>query len=126
MKFLIDSHVLVWTATGQGGLPARVMDALADLSNQVLVSVATAYELEFKRSRDPIIAQLPGDLDEAVSGQSFAWLSITQQHATSAGRLPRLHGDPFDRIIIAQAFAEGAAVVSADTWFPAYGVPVVW
>jgi PIN domain nuclease of toxin-antitoxin system len=126
MKLLIDSHVLIWSATGRDGISAKAQDAIADRSNKVLVSAATAYEIEFKRPRDALIALLPSDLDEAVSGQAFQWLAISHGHAQAAGRLPRLHGDPFDRIIVAQAMAEGATVVTIDKWFPAYGVPVLW
>jgi PIN domain nuclease of toxin-antitoxin system len=126
MRLLIDTHVLIWSAIGQNNLPRHVRDALADRSNEVWVSAATAYEIEFKRSRDPIIAQLPYDLGEAVGGQAFEWLGITDGHATAAGRLPKLHGDPFDRILVAQAFAENATVVTADRRIASYGANVLW
>jgi PIN domain nuclease of toxin-antitoxin system len=126
MILLLDSHALVWSAVDPGRLSARAMNAITDRSNQVLVSAVTAYELEFKRARDPLLSILPANLDEAVSGQAFEWLSLTPDQASQAGRLPRHHGDPFDRLIIAQAFAEGAAVVTADRWFAAYGVATVW
>ncbi len=126
MKLLIDSHVLVWSATKPTELSTRVRDLLADAANEIWVSAVTAYELEFKRARDPLIAQLPADLDEAVTGQRFGWLPVNHAHAIAAGRLPRLHGDPFDRIIIAQAFAENASVISRDRWFDAYGLSLIW
>ncbi len=126
MKLLIDSHALVWSATERSSLSLRAKQAIADSSNLILVSAITAYELELKRLRDPLLARLPDDLDDAVTGQGFEWLPMTPEHAREAAQLPRLHGDPFDRIIIAQAFVEGAVVVSADRWFPGYGVPLLW
>ncbi len=126
MKLLIDSHALVWSATEQSSLGSRAREAITDPSNQVLVSAITAYEPELKRVRDPLLARLPDNLDEAVRAQNFEWLAVTAEHASEAGKLPRLHGDPFDRIIIAQAFVEGAVIVSADRWFPGYGVPLLW
>ena len=78
-----------------------------------------------KRFR-PVLARLPADLERAAAAQGIAWLDLTPEHAITAGRLPRLHGDPFDRFIIAQAIREGATVVSADRWFRAYGLPVIW
>ena len=95
------------------------------------------YALEFRAAyravggEDDFLASswmllIPDDLDDAVQGQRFEWLAVTPEHAREAGKLPRIHGDPFDRIIIAQAFVEGAVVVSADRWFPGYGVPLLW
>ena len=107
-------------------LSARVAALLVDNNNEITVSAVTAYELEFKRTRDPEMARLPADLNEAVEGQRFAWLPISHEHATLAGRLPRLHGDPFDRLLIAQSMLENATIVSVDRWFPAYGAPVIW
>jgi PIN domain nuclease of toxin-antitoxin system len=126
VKLLLDSHAFVWSAIDRSRLSARVRDLIADRENEVFVSAATAYELELKRSRDTELARLPHELNEAVEAQSFVWLPIEHTHAASAGRLPRLHGDPFDRIIIAQAISERATVISLDRWFAAYGLPVTW
>jgi PIN domain nuclease of toxin-antitoxin system len=123
---ILDTHVLVWSATDTARLSARATDAITDRSNRVLVSAISAYELELKRLRDPTLSGLPINLDEAVIGQGFEWLPLSHDQAAQAGRLPRHHGDPFDRLIIAQAFAEGAGVVTADRWFAAYGVAVIW
>ena len=126
MIIILDSHVLVWSATDTARLSARAKDAITDRSNRVLVSAVSAYELELKRPRDPTLSDLPTNLDEAVIGQGFDWLPLSHDQAAQAGRLPRHHGDPFDRLIIAQAFAEGAGVATADRWFAAYGVAVIW
>ncbi len=106
-------------------IQVNIAEAKAKLSELVARAI-TAYELELTRLRDPLLALLPDDLDDAVRGQNFEWLAATSEHASEAGRLPRLHGDPFDRTIIAQAFVEGAGVVSADRWFTGYGVPLPW
>jgi PIN domain nuclease of toxin-antitoxin system len=126
MRLLIDTHVFVWLSVQPDLLSKRAAEAISDPDNDVLVSAVTAYEIELKRSRDPVLRRVPADLDLAVSAQQLQWLSVTYAHAAAAGQLPRLHGDPFDRLIIAQALAEGASVVSVDRWFPAYGVPVLW
>jgi PIN domain nuclease of toxin-antitoxin system len=126
VNLILDSHVLVWAALDPDLLSAKAQDAIIDRSNRAMVSVVTAYELEFKRPRDPLLAHLPANLDDVVRELFYDWLPLTSDQASQAGRLPRHHGDPFDRLIIAQAFAEGAAVVTADRWFAAYGVAVVW
>jgi PIN domain nuclease of toxin-antitoxin system len=126
MKLLIDTHVFVWGAVQASLLSQRARDALSDPDAEVLLSAASAYEIEFKRDHDPLLQRMPTDLVGSLAGRGLVWLAITPGHADAAGKLARLHGDPFDRLIIAQAFAEGASVVSADRWFPAYGVRVVW
>ncbi|HZC16678.1 MAG TPA: type II toxin-antitoxin system VapC family toxin [Caulobacteraceae bacterium] len=126
MILILDSHSLVWAALEPDLLSAKAREAIIDRTNRVLVSVVTAYELEFKRPRDPFLANLPINLDDVISGLFYEWLPLSHDQAAQAGRLPRHHGDPFDRLIIAQAFAEGAGVVTADRWFAAYGVAVVW
>ncbi len=126
MKLLIDTHVFVWGAVQPDRLSERALSALAEPDAEVLLSAASAYEIEFKRDRDPVLQRVPTNLGAAVQGRGLSWLAISEGHAAAAGALPRLPGDPFDRLIIAQAIAEGARIVSADRWFPAYGVPVVW
>jgi len=92
----------------------------------VMISAICAYELEFKRPRHAELQRMPLDLDEAVSGQEFVWLSMTAEHATAAGRLPRFRGDPFDHILAAQASIEEAAIVTRDSRIGAFGAVVIW
>lgn len=126
MKFLLDTHAIVWATTQSYRLSPRIQELIADLSNDLLVSAASAYEIEFKRDRDSTLQRVPRDLAQVLPSLGVRWLNITPEHAAEAGRLPRHHGDPFDRLLIAQAFAEQATVVTADRWFPAYGVPTIW
>ena len=99
---------------------------MSDRVNTVLLSAASAYEIEFKRTRDPVLMRLPPDIEMAGAVMGFAWLAITPGHAATAGRLPRLHGDPFDRILLAQVLSETTALVSVDSRLPAYGAPIFW
>jgi PIN domain nuclease of toxin-antitoxin system len=69
---------------------------------------------------------LPADLESAVLQEGFRVLPVTLGQAVAAGRLPELHRDPFDRVLIAQARLEGCALVSSDQVFAEYGVRVVW
>lgn len=126
MKLLIDTHALVWALSKSARLSRRSKRSLADGANTVLVSAGSAYEIEFKRPRNPELARLPGHIREAAEAMGFEWLPISAAHAAMAGRLPRLHGDPFDRIIAAQALAEGATVVTCDPLIAPYGVPILW
>jgi PIN domain nuclease of toxin-antitoxin system len=126
MKLLLDTHAFIWAAVEPERLSLRATGLLTDRRNTVLVSAASAYEIQFKRHRDTVLARMPFDLEAAVEAMEFSWLNITPGHAVAAGRLPRLHGDPFDRILTAQAQAEAAALVTMDSRLPAYGGSVVW
>jgi PIN domain nuclease of toxin-antitoxin system len=126
MKFLLDTHAIVWATTQSHRLSSRIQELVADLSNDLLVSAVSAYEIEFKRDRDGTLQRIPRDLAQILPSLGVRWLNITPEHAAEAGKLPRHHGDPFDRLLIAQAFAEQATVVTADRWFPTYGVPTIW
>ena len=126
MRLLIDTHVFVRTISGFGHLPRVVRAALIDPDNEVLVSAVAAYEIEYKRERDPDLARLPRDLQEAAVALRFEWAAVEVEHAALAGRLPRLHGDPCDRVIVAQALSFRATVVTGDGMIGAYGVPILW
>ena len=126
MKLLLDTHVLIWAAVEQARLSPRVTSLLTHRGNTILVSAASAYEIEFKRSRDAELMRLPLDLQSAVDAMDFVWLPVGADHAIAAGRLPRLHGDPLDRILIAQALVEHAALVTLDSRLPAYGATIIW
>ncbi len=126
MKLLLDTHALVWALAASSRLSGRGRALLSDRGNRVLVSTASAYEIEFKRSRSAELSGLPADLAEGVALLDFEWLPIHHQHAVTAGRLPRLHGDPFDRLIVAQALVERATVLTRDPLIAPYGAPVAW
>ena len=94
------------------------------LENEVLVSAAALWELTIKTSSGRL--SLPADLETMVGTQGFAVLSIELPHLGRLGGLPRLHRDPFDRMMIAQALAEGIPIATGDRVFAAYGVQIIW
>lgn len=126
MKLLLDTHVVIWAALDSPSLSRRARAALEDETNELLVSAVSAYEIELKRERDPVLRRLPRDIETAVIANGYRWISLAPAQAVEAGRLPRHHGDPFDRMLIAQAFAEDAILLTSDRWFPAYGAPTLW
>jgi PIN domain nuclease of toxin-antitoxin system len=89
----------------------------------VFVSAATIWEIEIKRALDRLEA--PDDVAGLVEESGFKRLAITFEHARDAGRLPLLHGDPFDRMLVAQARVETLTLASADTDIRRYDVPLL-
>jgi len=126
VRLLLDTHTLVWSAAESTRLSPRARSLIADPDNDRWVSAASAYEIEFKRARDAALTRLPLNLEELRQRLIFDWLPIGQHHAVGAGRLPRHHGDPWDRIIVAQALADDLTIVSIDPALPIYGAKVTW
>jgi PIN domain nuclease of toxin-antitoxin system len=128
VRLLLDTHALLWWLDGDRRLSRRARSAIAETTNAVLVSAASAWEITTKErlGRLPGAAVVAADVAAAVAGQGFEPLDITLSHAQRAGRLPGPQRDPFDRILIAQALLENLPIVSDDATFDAYPVERFW
>jgi len=124
VRLLIDSRALLWWFEASPALSAVARAAMADPGNDVEVSIAALWELTIKTSTGKLT--LPADIKTMVVGEGFSILPITFAHLRRFGALPRLHRDPFDRMMIAQALSDGMPIASCDRAFAAYGVQIVW
>lgn len=125
MRLLLDSHAYLWWLSDDAQLSVTARLAIASPANAVLVSAATIWEIEIKRALGKLDAG-DDDLVAEIAANGFGDLAIGPSHAAAAARLPRHHSDPFDRMLIAQALAEGLACVTADPAFRDYGVATLW
>ena len=123
MILLLDTHALLWWFAEDAQLTAPARRSIADPANDVLISAASVWEIEVKRAAGRLDA--PDDLLTAISSSGFDAIALTPQDAVDAARLPRHHGDPFDRMVIAQARRLEAVIVSHDRAFAAYDVHVL-
>ena len=107
-------------------LPAR--RAIADETNDVLISAVTAWEIATKHriGKLPDAEALTLDITGAIAGQNFVELPITVEDVARAGALPGPHRDPFDRMLIAQALARNLVLISNESLFDRYGVHRLW
>jgi PIN domain nuclease of toxin-antitoxin system len=121
MRLLLDTHALLWWLEDSVELSADARDRIADGSNEVVVSAASAWEMAIKQATGKL--RVPDDLVAALEASVLATLPITFDHALRAGSLPPHHQDPFDRMLIAQAMIEGLTIVTRDPHFEPYGVP---
>lgn len=128
MEALLDTHALVWWATGDERISPRLRRLIGDAETDVYVSAATAWEIATKARIGKLEAPqgLLLDFVAAVESLGFLPLPITLRHGSDAGRLPGAHRDPFDRMLAAQARAERLTLVSVDPAFAALGVETVW
>jgi PIN domain nuclease of toxin-antitoxin system len=128
VRQLVDAHALIWAVDDPARLSAAARTALQDPANQLVVSAATVWELSIKVGLGKLILSLPYRqwTDRAFADLCLVLLPITVDYADAQATVPYHHGDPFDRMLIAQATVEGIAIVSADGQFDAYGVTRIW
>lgn len=128
MKLLLDTHALIWWLAGDEALSVSAREAIADESNSVAVSAASAMEVatKFRIGKLPNAALLAQDFEGIVAGQGFAELAISVKHARLAGAMSIAHKDPFDRLLIAQAQSEDMVLVSNEALFDGFAVKRLW
>lgn len=123
MRLLLDSHVIVWWALFPGRLRQETREALTRPSNEVFLSAASVWELGLKIARQKLA--MPEDYAERLLADGFDELPVSIAHAKRSMSLPALHGDPFDRLLIAQALEEGLMLVTSDREIARYDVPTL-
>ena len=121
MSLLLDTHVVLWWLTDDPTLAADLKDRL-DHEPDVYVSAATIWEVAIKQSLGKL---KPDDLPERIRDSGFRHLDITAAHGIAAARLPLLHRDPFDRMLIAQAKAESLTLVTRNPEIAKYDLAVL-
>jgi len=124
VRLLLDSHVVFWLFAVSPAQPPKAIEAIVDEANEVLVSAASVWELEIKRMKGKL-DDAPPDLLDRLERAGFRLLNIEPDQVIDAARLPAHHGDPFDRILVAQAQAEAATLVSDDDTLDRYDVPLM-
>ena len=122
MRLLLDTSALLWWLADEG-LAVQARDAIADPENLVAVSAVSAWEISIKKALGKLSA--PDDLEHQVQAGGFTPLPVTFAHGVAEGQLARHHDDPFDRMLIAQALAEGLTVVTRDKRFSDYSVTLL-
>jgi PIN domain nuclease of toxin-antitoxin system len=124
LRLLLDTHAALWWLSDDERFSDAAARHLTDPSNQVLLSAAVVWEVAIKRSLGKL--DTPGDLGPTLLDAGAHPLAVTLDHAAAVERLPWHHRDPFDRILVAQASVEGAAIVSRDEALRPYGVVLIW
>ena len=128
MALLLDTHAFLWWLAGDRRLSAKAKKAISDPDRAVYVSAASAWEIatKFRLGKLPGAKIIADNIGGAIASQAFLPLSVSVVHAQRAGLLESVHRDPFDRMLIAQALAEGLTLVSNEELFDAYGVSRHW
>jgi PIN domain nuclease of toxin-antitoxin system len=129
VRLLLDTHTYIWWALGDNKrVSMKAKRAVAGRTSKIYFSPVSAYEMAFKHREGflPQVAPLLRRLDEDLTDRGFLHLPVSMEHGRRAGELADDHGDPFDRLLAAQAIVEDIAIVSNDEKLSALGAKRVW
>lgn len=126
MRLLLDTHAALWAVSDPGALSSAARDAIVG-AEEIRLSVVSPWELVVKSALGKLVLHrtvedICRELEREFGARSLA---VTLAHVLEVGRLAPHHGDPFDRLLVAQARIEGLTIVTRDRVFAEYGVPVV-
>jgi PIN domain nuclease of toxin-antitoxin system len=128
MRVLLDTHTFLWFIEGEPLLSTSARQAIEDIANERLLSIASVWEIAIKISigkltlRDPLPSIIPRQLYD----NDISLLNVSLAHVMRITNLPLHHRDPFDRLLIAQAIEEDLRLISVDAGFDSYGVTRLW
>jgi PIN domain nuclease of toxin-antitoxin system len=128
VRVLLDAHVFIWWVLDMPNLSDASREILGDGGNEVLFSAASGYEIAFKADQGRLALPEPPSeyVRSRLAAYGFESLDVELSHALRAATLPRIHGDPFDRMLVAQAQIEGLPILTADPVIGRYDVETIW
>lgn len=129
MKLLLDTHILLWALGDAPELSRQARDLLEDDTNESIVSAVSIWEIAIKsavsRKGRSAISWSAGEVLEKCTATAIHLLPVLPSHAVRVEKLPLLHGDPFDRLLVAQALSEPLRLVTSDRELAAYSDTVI-
>ncbi|MBN2107976.1 MAG: type II toxin-antitoxin system VapC family toxin, partial [Deltaproteobacteria bacterium] len=128
MKLLLDTHVFIWWDSDPAKLSKKALALCADPGNTLFLSVASAWEMQIKMQlgKMKLAFSLQDIIREQQKTNGLQIMPVELEHALALHSLPAHHNDPFDRLLIAQARAESAVLVSKDKIFSTYPIDLIW
>lgn len=127
-RLLLDTHAFVWWVTGSNELSPRAIEAMHE-AERVTASLVTLWEIVLKEStKHPMVGTDDAGrwFTDALSATGFDTIGIEASHLAAVQHLPPIHADPFDRLLVAQASAANATLVTRDRRIPSYDVATLW
>jgi PIN domain nuclease of toxin-antitoxin system len=128
VRILLDTCVFLWLAEGDPALSERARDAICDPTNDVYLSPTSVWEIVIKHALGRLVIKLAPDryVPEQRGLHRIDTLPVTEEAALKLSGLPLHHRDPFDRLLVAQAVAEGCAIATPDPLIRLYTVSTIW
>ena len=126
MKILVDTHLLIWSTSDSGKLPGAARAVLENATNECFFSAASVWEIALKHSKHPEDIPIGGaDARQLFLEAGYLEFPVFAKHSAVVERLPDIHQDPFDRMLVAQAQMESRKLLTHDHILPQYGTFVI-
>jgi PIN domain nuclease of toxin-antitoxin system len=128
MKLLLDTCAFLWLNGDFDNLPMRVRQLCTDTENELYLSVLSAWEIALKQGVRRLTLPEPADqyIPSRRRANGIASLKLTEEAVLQIGKLPPVHNDPFDRMLVCQAIVHGLTILTPDRHIARYPVPVIW
>ncbi len=127
MPFLLDTHTFLWFVAGDKQLPNSIKSKIEDINEPCYLSIASLWEITIKSQIDKLKLDISlRELFDFTERNQIEIIQINYAHLIALSELPFHHGDPFDRLIIAQAISENLIIISRDKRLKKYRAKVIW
>ena len=127
MRYLLDTHVIIWMVEDSPNLPLAVKEIIKNPKNQIAISLISLWEIAIKMNIDKLTLNLTFDeLVDVLRGGDFDFIQIEDEYLSGVLKLPLLHKDPFDRLLITTAIAEKMTFITMDENIRKYDISWVW
>jgi PIN domain nuclease of toxin-antitoxin system len=128
VRALLDAHAFIWWVLDMPNLSDRCRGIVSDGENEIVLSAASSYEIAYKAEQGRLtLPETPeAYMRDRLAANGFVSMPIELGHALRAATLPKIHGDPFDRMLVAQAQLERLPILTADPAITRYDVETIW
>jgi PIN domain nuclease of toxin-antitoxin system len=128
VRYLLDTCTFLWIVSGSSALPERVIHAFRHPDHEIFLSAASAWEMALKEARGRLLLPEPSHqfVRSEREAHGIAPLPIDEESALHLSRLPALHRDPFDRMLVSQAIVHGLTILTPDTLITQYPARTLW
>ncbi|MCL2054195.1 MAG: type II toxin-antitoxin system VapC family toxin [Oscillospiraceae bacterium] len=127
MKYLIDTHAVIWYYENSPELPDKIVKLIDNPANSIYICAISLWEIALKMNLGKLNLKLPLDeLLDNINDRDFTILQIKDKYLSNLGNLPFIHKDPFDRLIVATALVEGLTIITIDENIQKYEVDWIW
>lgn len=127
MAYLLDTHAFLWFVAGDKQLPKRASEIIKKIDEPCFISLASLWEITIKIQLKKLELGLSlKELFAFIEKNQIGVVSIHTEHLLMLSKLPKVHSDPFDRLIISQAICDDFIIISKDKYFSKYKVQVFW
>jgi PIN domain nuclease of toxin-antitoxin system len=127
MGYLIDTHIFLWFVSGDKKLPKTLKQKIEDINTPCFISIASFWEITIKKQLGKLELKLSlKELFQYAERNNIEIVQIAYDHLNQLSKLPNIHGDPFDRLMISQVISEKLILLSVDETLRNYKVNVEW